>query len=121
MNRVWQQPLPKIYTELSDAELRLRALVAAEPHTWCEIENVVAFGRAHREILQVAETKAADLIVMGAQGRGGVGLALFESTTQQVLRGAASPVLTVRGTACYNPNTAERRCSGPTFRSSSSS
>src|SRR5687768_3848000 len=24
MNRVWQQPLPKIYTELSDAELRLR-------------------------------------------------------------------------------------------------
>jgi nucleotide-binding universal stress UspA family protein len=35
--------------------------------------------------------------VMGAQGRGGVGLALFGSTTQQVLRGASSPVLTVRG------------------------
>jgi nucleotide-binding universal stress UspA family protein len=78
---------------------RLRALVAAEPRTWCEIENVVAFGRGHREILQAAETKAADLIVMGAQGRGGVGLALFGSTTQQVLRGASSPVLTVRGTS----------------------
>jgi nucleotide-binding universal stress UspA family protein len=82
-----------------DAEQRLRTLVAAEPRTWCEVENVVAFGRAHREILHAAETKAADLIVMGAQGRGGVGLALFGSSTQQVLRGAASPVLTVRGTS----------------------
>ena len=30
MNRVWQQPLPKIYTELSDAELRLRIESARE-------------------------------------------------------------------------------------------
>jgi nucleotide-binding universal stress UspA family protein len=81
-----------------DAEQRLQALVAAEPRTWCEIENVVAFGRAHREVLRVAEAKPADLIVMGAQGRGGVGLALFGSTTQQVLRGGSCPVLTVRGT-----------------------
>jgi nucleotide-binding universal stress UspA family protein len=80
-----------------DAEQRLRGLVAAEPRTWCEIENVVAFGRAHREILRMAETKPPDLIVVGAQGRGGVGLVLFGSTTQQVLRGASSPVLTVRG------------------------
>jgi nucleotide-binding universal stress UspA family protein len=82
-----------------DAEHRLHALVAAESRTWCEIKNVVAFGRAQREILRAAETKPQDLIVMGAQGRGGVGLALFGSTTQQVLRGASSPVLTVRGTS----------------------
>jgi nucleotide-binding universal stress UspA family protein len=80
-----------------DSEDRLRALVAAESQTGCEIENVVAFGRAHREILRAAETTPPDLIVMGAQGRGGFGLALFGSTTQQVLRGASSPVLTVRG------------------------
>src|SRR5689334_24056155 len=30
MNRVWQQPLPKIYTELTDAELRLRIESARE-------------------------------------------------------------------------------------------
>jgi nucleotide-binding universal stress UspA family protein len=35
---------------------------------------------------------------MGAQGRGGLGLALFGSTTQQVVRAATCPVLTVRGT-----------------------
>ena len=39
----------------------------------------------------------ADLIVMGAQGRGGLGLVLFGSTTQEVVRGATCPVLTVRG------------------------
>ncbi len=82
-----------------EAEHRLYALVAAESQTSFEIDNVVGFGRAHREILRTAETKSADLIVMGAQGRGGVGLALFGSTTQQVLRGASCPVLTVRGTA----------------------
>ncbi len=39
----------------------------------------------------------ADFVVMGAQGRGGVGLTLFGSTTQQVVRAATCPVLTVRG------------------------
>jgi nucleotide-binding universal stress UspA family protein len=82
-----------------DVEQRLQALVSEEQRAWCEVANAVAFGRAHREILRAAETEVPDLIVMGAQGRGGVGLALFGSTTQQVLRAAPSPVLTVRGTA----------------------
>jgi nucleotide-binding universal stress UspA family protein len=64
-----------------------------------EIDDVVVFGRAYREILRAVEAKPADLIVMGAQGRGGVGLALFGSTTQQVVRGATCPVFTVRGAA----------------------
>jgi nucleotide-binding universal stress UspA family protein len=82
---------------VADAEERLRHLVAQESRTWTEIDNVIVFGRGHREILRAAEAKPADLIVMGAQGRGGVGLALFGSTTQQVVRGATCPVLTVRG------------------------
>jgi nucleotide-binding universal stress UspA family protein len=81
----------------ADAEERLRQLVAEESRAWVEIDNMVVFGRAHREVLRAAETKPADLIVMGAQGRSGVGLALFGSTTQEVVRGAACPVLTVRG------------------------
>ena len=82
---------------VQDAQERLRTLVAEESRTWVEIDDVVVFGRAYREILRAAETKPADLIVMGAQGRGGIGLALFGSTTQQVVRGAMCPVLTVRG------------------------
>jgi nucleotide-binding universal stress UspA family protein len=81
----------------SEAEERLRTLVAGESRTWVDIGDAVVFGRAHREILRAAAAKPADLIVMGAQGRGGVDLALFGSTTQQVVRGAACPVLTVRG------------------------
>jgi len=80
----------------SDARERLRTLLAEESQTWAEIETVLAFGRAYREILRAAQTNDADLIVMGAQGRGGVDLALFGSSTQQVVRGAACPVLTVR-------------------------
>ena len=41
--------------------------------------------------------KSAELIVMGAQGRAGIGLALAGSATQQVVRSAECPVLTVKG------------------------
>jgi nucleotide-binding universal stress UspA family protein len=44
-------------------------------------------------ILRLAEAQSADLIVMG--GRGAVDLAVFGSTTYQVVRGAACPVLGV--------------------------
>jgi universal stress protein A len=81
----------------ADAEERLRQLVAEEPRTWSAIDIVLTFGRAYREILRAAEATGADLIVMGAQGRGGVDLAVFGSATQQVVRGAPCPVLTVRG------------------------
>ena len=81
----------------ANVEERLRRVVAHESRTWSDIEDLVTFGRTYREILRVAEEKSADLIVMGAQGRGGVELALFGSTTPQVVRGAGCPVLTVRG------------------------
>jgi nucleotide-binding universal stress UspA family protein len=83
---------------VDDARERLQALVADESRTPTAIEHRVVVGRAYREILQVAQESGTDLIVMGAQGRGGLGLALFGSTTQQVVRAATCPVLTVRGT-----------------------
>jgi nucleotide-binding universal stress UspA family protein len=80
-----------------DAHARLQALIAEQPRAKCTIEELVVAGRAYREILATAAAQEADLIVMGAQGRGGVGLALFGSSTQQVVRAATCPVLTVRG------------------------
>ena len=80
-----------------NAEDQLRALVVDESRAGSAIDTQVVFGRAHRQILRVAEEQSVDLIVMGAQGRGGVSLALFGSTTQESLRGATCPVLTVRG------------------------
>jgi nucleotide-binding universal stress UspA family protein len=58
---------------------------------------VTAIGRPAREILKTARRVAADLIVMGSQGRSGAGKLFFGSVTQHVLRKTAVPVLAVRG------------------------
>ncbi len=81
---------------LEDARQRLESLVSAEPRLNRGVRTVVVVGRAHHGILHIAADEGADLIVMGAQGRSGAALALFGSTTQQVVRGASCPVLTVR-------------------------
>lgn len=80
---------------LADARQRLHAQVAQEPTTWCEIEEVVVVDRAYKAILQRAASEPVDLIVMGAQGAGGLELILYGSNTQHVLRAAPCPVLTV--------------------------
>ena len=74
---------------------RLRALVPAEARDYCTIHTAVVEGRAHRHILETASDQAADVIVMGVQGRGALDLLFFGSTTQAVVRGAGCPVLTV--------------------------
>jgi len=81
---------------LEDARQRLESLISGEPRLNRGVRTVVVVGRAHHGILHIAADEGADLIVMGAQGRGGAALALFGSTTQQVVRGATCPVLTVR-------------------------
>jgi len=83
----------------TDAQERLRALIADESRTWVEIDDLVLEGRAHREILHQADAMAADLIVMGAQGHTGLDLAVFGSSTQYVVRSAKCPVLVVRAPA----------------------
>jgi len=81
---------------IADARQRLHELVEGESRTWTKIEEEVVVGRAYHKILDHAAEQGSDLIVMGAQGRGGLGLTLFGSTTEQVVRGATCPVLAVR-------------------------
>jgi len=81
---------------IDHARRRLHAKLAGEPRTWCEIEEIVAVNRAYKEILQRAAASKADIIVMGAQGTGGLELLLYGSNTQHVVRAATCPVLTVR-------------------------
>jgi nucleotide-binding universal stress UspA family protein len=81
---------------VESAHERMQALLDQESRTWCEISEVVAIGRPYREVLRRADEEQSDLIVMGTQGRGGAGLLLFGSTTEQVVRAARCPVLTVR-------------------------
>jgi nucleotide-binding universal stress UspA family protein len=82
---------------IDHARESLHAQLAQEPTTWCEIEEVVAIDRAYRAILRHAAEAKVDVIVMGAQGTGGLELMLYGSNTQHVVRAATCPVLTVRG------------------------
>jgi nucleotide-binding universal stress UspA family protein len=64
--------------------------------TYCTVETLLAHGKPSTEVLRLAREHEADLIVIGVHGRGAADLAVFGSTTHQVLRQAACPVLTVR-------------------------
>jgi nucleotide-binding universal stress UspA family protein len=79
-----------------DTQDSLEALLAEQPRQEPAAVAAVRVGRAYREILRAAADLSADLIVMGAQGRGGPDLNPFGSTAQQVVRAAGCPVLTVR-------------------------
>jgi nucleotide-binding universal stress UspA family protein len=75
----------------------LQALVPDEVRDWCRPTTRVSHGKPYREILGVATEDSADVIVMGVHGRNALDLMLFGSTTNQVVRRATCPVLTVRG------------------------
>ncbi|HVZ23024.1 MAG TPA: universal stress protein [Vicinamibacterales bacterium] len=86
------------YRELAeeDARGRLEALVPEDVQTWAKPSTVVTHGKPYREILRLAERDAVDLIVIGVRGRNPFDLAIFGSTTNQVVRHARCPVVTLR-------------------------
>jgi nucleotide-binding universal stress UspA family protein len=79
------------------AFLRLRATLPEAARGTPSAEEIVTFGKAHEAILRVATEQRSELIVLGVHGRGALDLSLFGSTAHHVVRGAACPVLTVRG------------------------
>ena len=78
-----------------DAVMKLRDLVPATAKG-CRPEQMVARGKAWREILRVATEQKADLIVIGAGGHGPLDGLFLGSTTSHVMRAATCPVLTIR-------------------------
>jgi nucleotide-binding universal stress UspA family protein len=80
----------------ADFMAKLDALVPESVRTWCRPYTRIAHGKAYREILGIATEDRADLIVMGVHGRNAFDLMLFGSTTNQVVRRATCPVLTLR-------------------------
>lgn len=61
-----------------------------------EIHRELLFGAPAESILNVAETRNCDLIVMGARGLGMLEMILLGSQTQKVISHAHCPVLVVR-------------------------
>jgi nucleotide-binding universal stress UspA family protein len=88
---------PEFYAEYeAAAREQLGALLADGAGDWCRPRTLIRHGKAYREILAEAAASSADLIVIGVHGRNPLDLMLFGSTTNQVVRRATCPVLTVR-------------------------
>lgn len=79
------------------ARQKLADAVPADANEYCRVDRMLTAGRPYAEILRVAAERHSELIVLGVAGHSAVELAFFGSTTQQVVRAAACPVLTVRG------------------------
>ena len=80
----------------AETRQKLEGLIPPQVRNWCAPESKLAFGKAYQQILHLAENEQVDLIVMGVRGRNPVDLMLFGSTTNQVVRQAGCPVLTLR-------------------------
>ena len=83
---------------VSGAERSMTDFVA-EHFTGVDAKGVVVVGYAAEEILALAESEQADIIVMGTRGRKGLDLILFGSVAEKVVKNATCPVLTLRPTA----------------------
>jgi nucleotide-binding universal stress UspA family protein len=81
---------------IDEAYRALHELIPDDARERMVVGENVTFGKAYAEILRVARDAGSGLVVLGVRGRGAVDLALFGSTTNQVVRACASPVLTVR-------------------------
>jgi nucleotide-binding universal stress UspA family protein len=79
----------------TERRARLAQAVPQNLERSCSVDTVMACGPAARELLRLAETRVADLIVLGVQGRNAADLLLFGSTSNKVVRRAACPVLVV--------------------------
>ena len=89
--------LPTTGELVESAKTRVKSFVteklANAPHG---CESAVVIGHAATEIVNYANDKNADLIVMTTHGYSGMKHVLLGSTTEDVLRHASCPVLSVR-------------------------
>lgn len=83
------------YLEQS-AMARLEALGSEAGRDRAAATSRLSHGKSYVEILSVAQTVGADLIVIGVHGRNTLDITLFGSTANQVIRRATCPVLTLR-------------------------
>ena len=92
--------IPTTNDLLEGAETRMQSFVAEHlGNAPAEATGKVVVGHAATEIVNYANESNATLIVMTTHGYSGVKHVLLGSTTEDVVRHAACPVLSVRGPA----------------------
>jgi len=78
------------------AKKRLRSLIGEAVSSELQAETVVVAGDPARRILELADEKKADLILIATHGRTGWAHLVAGSVAEKVVRYASCPVLTVR-------------------------
>jgi len=96
----WYVPhvsMDQMYKDISEgAKKELERFGLEELGGIKDIERSVVTGVPHEEIVNFANKKKIDLIIIATHGRKGIDRLLFGSTAAQVVRFAPCPVLTVR-------------------------
>lgn len=99
--------LPETAALLSQVEAtareQLHRVIPPDARAWCDVEERVVLGRAHREVLRLAAETSADLIVLGARRHGLLAWTSIGSTLHHVVREASCPVLSVKPVAGREP------------------
>jgi nucleotide-binding universal stress UspA family protein len=85
------------------------------PHSKVSVESRVLEGFAWEEIVRVAGESGCDLIVMGSEGKSGIGRTLLGSVAEQVARHAPCPVLIAKASAVPDPGPASGGGGRPIF------
>jgi len=78
-----------------DATRRLVNLISGDIRAACQPATRLVHGKPYEQILAVAQELRSDLIVLGVHGRSAFDIMIFGSTTNQVIRRATCPVLTL--------------------------
>jgi nucleotide-binding universal stress UspA family protein len=92
-----QVVLPGVEDELREkGAAELQSLIDKEIAGRVDASSAVRTGNPHHEILNEAEERGVDLIVVATHGHSGVEHMLFGSTADRIVRHAHCPVLTVR-------------------------
>ncbi len=88
--------IPRIEFERAEKELQSQAITLKEEGFDCETLLSVRGLETGEDIIQLAEEKQAEEIIIGIQRKSKVGKLLFGSTAQYIILNAPCPVVTVR-------------------------
>src|SRR5215469_1753135 len=83
------------FAEQSKAEATLSKLIPDASYDWCTPKPSVEFGDVEQQILRVAQTVDADLIVLGAQRGASWNRRFWDGIVERIIGRANCPVLTI--------------------------